>query len=204
MDAAAYHPEMTGTERRTRPRPVVVISTVLLSAGALLAALDAMLRDRLPLPGSPLVGLAALVVFAAAGTAFTVIDITEHRLPNALMLPSFGALLTCVLVAWVQDGTGTAALRAGMGALLSFLAFLVLSVLRSGGMGGGDVKLAGLLGGLAAWASWESLVVCFAAAFLSAGVFALAGLMLGRLRTTQAVPFGPFLILGGWCGLLLP
>ncbi|MFK4791109.1 prepilin peptidase [Microbacterium sp. ZW T5_56] len=194
---------MAGTQKRTRPRPIVVISTVLFSVGALLVAVDATFRDRLPLPGSPLVSVAALLVFASAGAAFTVIDITEHRLPNTLMLPSFAALSACVLIGWLEDGTGAAALRAGVGALVSFLAFLVLAVLHPGGMGGGDVKLAGLLGGLTAWASWPSLAICFAAAFLSAGVFALAGLSLGRLRTSQAVPFGPFLVLGGWCGLLL-
>lgn len=203
MDEAAYPPEMTGTQKHTRPRPVVVISTVLLSTGALLVALDATMRDRLPLPGSPLVGVAALLVFAAAGAALTVIDITEHRLPNALILPSFVALAGCVMISWLQDGTGGAVLRAGVGAFVSFVAFLALSVLRPGGMGGGDVKLAGVLGGLTAWVSWEALAVCFTAAFLGAGVFALAGLSLGRLRTTQAVPFGPFLVLGGWCGLLL-
>ncbi len=194
---------MSAPRTHTRRRVLVAIATAPLSLGALVLALDAMIRGRLPLPGSPLVGVVAVLVLAVAGAAFTVIDIAEHRLPNTIMLSSFAALVACVLIGWGQDGDGSAVLRAAGGALGPFLAFFLLSLLRPGGVGGGDVKLAGLVGALASWASWESLALCFAAAFVSAGAFALGGLALGRLRAHQAVPFGPFLILGGWCGLLL-
>ena len=202
MHEAAYPPGMSASQQQIR-RWGVVICTPALSLVAFLLAVDAMISDRLPLPGSPLVGAAMIFVLAVAGAAFTVIDITEHRLPNSLMLSSFAALLTCVLIGWSQEGDSVAVLRAAGGALGSFFAFLLLSMLRSGGMGGGDVKLAGLLGALTSWVSWESLAICFAAAFISAGVFALGGLALRRLRANQPVAFGPFLILGAWCGLLL-
>ena len=67
------------------------------------------------------------------------------------------------------------------------------------GMGFGDFKLLAALG---AWLGWEMLPLLL---IVSAGLGAIIGLTLQatmpRLRG-QPMPFGPFLALAGWLGLL--
>ena len=60
-------------------------------------------------------------------------------------------------------------------------------------MGGGDAKLAAMLG---AWLSWKYLLLagflaCACGAFVGGGAIAL-----GVLNRRQPMPFGPFLALG--------
>jgi leader peptidase (prepilin peptidase)/N-methyltransferase len=60
-------------------------------------------------------------------------------------------------------------------------------------MGGGDAKLAAMMG---AWLGWKLLLV---AGFLSCAIGAFAGggaIALGLLSRRQPMPFGPFLALG--------
>jgi leader peptidase (prepilin peptidase)/N-methyltransferase len=68
------------------------------------------------------------------------------------------------------------------------------------GMGMGDVKLAALLGA----ALGKSVVVAIAIALFAAGAFALLVLAREGLGARKkAVPFGPFLALGGLVVLFL-
>lgn len=129
--------------------------------------------DAISLPGLAL-GLAAAGL-ATAGLPFSIDPLAggRHSLPP--ILESFlGAALGCgslMLVAWAGK-----------------LAF------RQEAMGGGDVKLAAMLG---AFLGWKALLFALFAAFL-AGSLAGGGLiLLGRIRARRAVvPFGPFLALG--------
>ncbi len=50
-------------------------------------------------------------------------------------------------------------LRAVVGAVALFAFYFVLVIVREGGMGFGDVKLAGVLGLYLAWVGWCALVV---------------------------------------------
>ncbi|MBQ1867443.1 MULTISPECIES: prepilin peptidase [Selenomonas] len=71
-----------------------------------------------------------------------------------------------------------------------------------GGMGLGDVKLAGAMG---LWLGLKLMAVALVLAFLLGGIVA-AGLMVWRgYSCTSKIPFGPFLVFGGcfsyWCGM---
>jgi leader peptidase (prepilin peptidase)/N-methyltransferase len=69
-------------------------------------------------------------------------------------------------------------------------------------MGFGDVKLAGLLGGVLGYLSWGALLT---GAFLGFLFGALAGVLLiagRRADRKTAVPFGPFMIFGAWVSVL--
>ena len=80
--------------------------------------------------------------------------------------------------------------------------YLALRLLRPGGMGGGDVKLAGVLGLYLGWLGWGSLAVGAFAAFFFGGVFGLALMAFGRAGRRTAIPFGPWMIAGAWAGIL--
>ena len=76
---------------------------------------------------------------------------------------------------------------------------LVAALAYSGGMGMGDVKLGAVMGLYLGRAVAPALLVAFAV-----GAVVGVGLMLrhGAAARKQAVPFGPFLAIGGVVGLL--
>jgi leader peptidase (prepilin peptidase) / N-methyltransferase len=85
-------------------------------------------------------------------------------------------------------------LIAGAGA---FAFFLILALLTRGGLGMGDVKLAGLLGLLLGTAVAPALFV----GTLAGGVASAALLARGRKRGTT-LAYGPYLCLGGAVAVL--
>lgn len=112
----------------------------------------------------------------------------EHRLiPNRVIVPGAVAVLVARTVDDPSVGWAAAAVGAG-------LVLFVLALVYPQGMGMGDVKLAFFLGaGLGL-----SVVVALFAGFLAAFVPALALLLRhGRDARKRAIPFGPFLALGG-------
>jgi leader peptidase (prepilin peptidase)/N-methyltransferase len=75
-------------------------------------------------------------------------------------------------------------------------------VVAPGGIGFGDVKLAGVVGGMTAAVSWGAFLTGAFGGFLL-GAIAGVLLMLGRRASRKtAVPFGPFMLLGAWASIL--
>jgi leader peptidase (prepilin peptidase) / N-methyltransferase len=71
-----------------------------------------------------------------------------------------------------------------------------LEVFSRGDLGGGDVRLALLLGLYAGWLSLVHLAIAVVAAFAAAGLFALLLVVLRRAGRRTHIAFGPFLIAG--------
>jgi leader peptidase (prepilin peptidase) / N-methyltransferase len=162
--------------------------------GLLFAAVGARFADRPTL-------LAGYLAFAALAVALALIDIDVHRLPNVLVVPAY-PVLAVLLAAGVADSGTILLTRAAIGALVLFAFFLLVAIAARGGMGMGDVKLAGVVGGMTAALSWGTFLTGAFAGFL---LGALAGvlLMTGRRAGRQtAVPFGPFMLLGAWASIL--
>lgn len=86
-----------------------------------------------------------------------------------------------------------------LGGLLGFGLFYLIYHLSRGGMGGGDVRLAGLLG-LAL--GWRQLLLALFISFTSGAVIALLLLLTGRAKRGDPIPFGPFLAAGGYLAAL--
>lgn len=136
----------------------------------------------------------AYLYLAAIAVALAAIDLDVRRLPDAIVLPGYPVLAALLAVASWGTGDWPALVRAaiGAGALIAF--YLVPALF--GGMGLGDVKLAGLLGAALAWLGWGPLVVGAFAAFVLGGLWAI-GLMLVRgAGRRSTVPFGPWMLLG--------
>lgn len=148
--------------------------------------------------------LPAYLYLAAVGIALALIDLDVRRLPDAVVLPSYPVLLCLLALAtWDPGGAAhwTALLRAAAGGAILFAFYFVLMVVREGGMGFGDVKLAGLLGLALGWLGWGSLIVGAFAAFVLGGTFSVALLIMGLARGKTAIPFGPWMILGAFVGI---
>ncbi len=142
--------------------------------------------------------LPAYLAFAGIGVVLSLIDLDVQRLPDAIVLPSYPVLGVLLLV----GGDADALLRAVLGALVLAAFFFAVWLLVPGGMGFGDVKLAGLVGAMTAYLSWGSFLV---GAFLGFLLGAVAGVLLiagGRAGRRSALPFGPFMILGALAAIL--
>jgi leader peptidase (prepilin peptidase) / N-methyltransferase len=132
--------------------------------------------------------------FAAMLIAIAGIDLEHRIIPNKILLPLavFGVAAAIVLRSGHLAELGIA----GAGA---FAAFLVVALAYPAGMGMGDVKLAGVMGLFLGTAVVPALFV----AFLTGTVVGVAVIARhGSEGRKKAVPFGPFLALGGLVGLL--
>jgi len=178
------------------------------------------LRASGPLPGDPLPGLGALAVVVAAVVtgllaAVVVGETPAARIPLALLLLACAPALALGDLAahrLPDRATGVLALAAaalalatgGAGLLLRAAvcgagAFLVLALLQAatcGGLGSGDVKLAGALGLALGQLGAAQVALGLAAGTLLGGVAAVVLLLAGGSRASSAVPFGPWLLLG--------
>ncbi|MET0559262.1 MAG: prepilin peptidase [Solirubrobacterales bacterium] len=139
--------------------------------------------------------LALGLVFVAVLVAVTLTDLERRIIPNAILL--VGAVAAVAIAAIGDPGSLPVRLAAGVGAGgLLFLAALAYPK----GMGLGDVKLAATMG---LFLGRNVIPAIFVA--LLAG--SLVGLVMiareGAVARKRAIPFGPFLALGGIIGLLL-
>ena len=138
----------------------------------------------------------AHVVLLAVGAWLLAIDARTHRLPDRIVLPTLAGtlLLVGIEVLALQDATRLGRAAAGMLALGGF--FILLRLLSRGGMGGGDVKLAALLGVVLGWHGWTAVAVGVAAAFVLASLYALVLMALRRADGKTRIAFGPWMIVG--------
>lgn len=144
---------------------------------------------------------AALCGFAAVSIALALIDLGTHRLPDAVVGPAYllaAGLLTATSAA---SGDRTALARAALGTVALLGGYYLVHVVRPDGMGFGDVKLAGVIGMLTAYLGWGAFAVGAFAAFVLAGTYGLVLLSTGRAGRGSGIPFGPWMLLGGWVGL---
>lgn len=139
--------------------------------------------------------LPAYLYFAAAGLALAMIDIDHKRLPNAIVLPSYLVVGVLLAIASLATHDWWALGRAAIGGAALFGFYFTIMFAYPAGMGFGDVKLAGVLGGVLAYLSWSTLVVGAFGGFLLGSVGGLAVLAAGRGDRKTAIPFGPFMIL---------
>jgi leader peptidase (prepilin peptidase)/N-methyltransferase len=137
-----------------------------------------------------------LLYLAAVTPALVAMDVRAHRLPNALVLPGYPVAALGLVGEWVRTGQPpVVAIVAGVASIVFLLALSL-----GGGMGMGDVKLAGVLGLTAGLIGITPAVVSPLAAFTLGGVAALVVAM--RRGRGARLPFGPFLLAGFWIAVI--
>ncbi|MEX1217002.1 MAG: A24 family peptidase [Acidimicrobiales bacterium] len=149
---------------------------------------------------------AYLLGFSAVLLA-SVVDLTEYRLPDVIVIPSIAGGAVLVVVVSIIEGASSRIPYAFVGALLAFGVLLVAHVLSPEGMGFGDVKFAALLGLLVGWQASTYLDVLILVLWLFLIGFAVGtvgGIVLLILRgRNQSFPFGPFLAVGTLLAVVL-
>lgn len=140
---------------------------------------------------------------AGIGVWLLAIDARTHRLPNRIVLPALAASLVLV----VLDAFVTWRTEALTGALAGLLIlggfYAVLRAVSRGGIGGGDVKLAALIGLVLGWHGWPVLVIGAASAFVLGALYALVLMAFRRANRSTRIAFGPWMIIGAVLGIAI-
>lgn len=144
--------------------------------------------------------LPAYLYLAAIAVALAAIDLDLHRLPDRIVLPSY--LVGAVLLGLASRDVGTAVRGlVAMAALWTF--YYAIARLWPGGMGFGDVKLAGLLGLYLGWLGWSAVLIGTFAGFTAGALVGIGLLAAGRAGRRTALPFGPFMLAGAFAALFI-
>jgi leader peptidase (prepilin peptidase) / N-methyltransferase len=147
--------------------------------------------------------LAALAWLALLAVPLAFVDVAVRRLPDPLTAAACVGTLALLAVAALTSHQPGHLGRAAIGAVTLACFYLALSVIRPGGIGLGDGKLAASVGAALAWISWQALLTGTFAAFALAGVYG-GGLLArhGATRNTH-LPLGPFILIGALAAIVL-
>lgn len=185
--------------------PLVELATAVFFAviawwqlGSLSAALDGGSAVTLI---AAILELVAFLYLGAISVALLLIDLDTRRLPNVIVLPGYivGVVLLAIAAALRLEFSSLLSAAIGGAALFAF--YLLLALIRPGGMGLGDVKLAGVLGLFLGWTGWGALLVGVFSAFLLGGIFSIVLMIARRAGRRTAIPFGPWMLIGCWIGV---
>lgn len=146
--------------------------------------------------------LPALLALVATGVVLSIVDLTEHRLPNAVLLPTLAIVAGLLVLASALTGEWQRLLWALAGGAGMFLFYFVLAMISPAGMGMGDVKFAAPLGLALGWFGWNVWFVGLAGGFIIGGVVSLIALVSRRVTIRESIPFGPSMLAGALVAIL--
>ena len=135
-------------------------------------------------------------LFCSALVVITFIDLDFQIIPDRITLPGIplGIIAGSLLL---PDPFMRVTLLGYKAAIAGFLAgggfFYLVAALSRGGMGGGDIKLMAMVGGLMGWKA--VLLTTFLGSLSGSVVGIFLMVVKGRGRKSK-IPFGPFLALG--------
>ena len=138
-----------------------------------------------------------LLLLAFTCSFFLLVAIIDQRyrlILNVMIYPA--AVVTLLLRAISSVGDIPATL---LGGALGFSVFLLAALVRRGGLGGGDIKLAALIGLVV---GFPEVLWALAVGIVAGGIAALILVFLARWEIKSHIPYAPFLCLGAIIALL--
>ncbi len=142
--------------------------------------------------------LAVFLYLFSVFIVITFIDFDWQIIPDQISLNGIAAGIFLSFICWLRPDASSLSfytpLNDSIWGILSGGGILYsISVLSGGGMGGGDVKLAALIGAFLGWKATLSglLLACFLGSF--AGITMI---ILGYKKRKDCVAFGPYIALG--------
>ena len=139
------------------------------------------------------IGLTSLLLIIAG------IDYDHQVIPDPfVMLGLGGGLLYHFIGSIMSHGLG-GIVHGFIGLVIGGGFLLLIAVLSKGGMGGGDIKLMGMLG---FWLGWKLTIIALFFSFLFGGLISIFLLACKIKNKKDMIPFGPFLCLGTFVSLL--
>ena len=128
----------------------------------------------------------------------TFIDIDYQIIPDSLSIG--GIVVGLALVWWLPVSYPEALIGLGVGAgLLIVVIYGYYFLTGKQGMGGGDVKLLGMIG---VFTGWEGVLFTIFMGSLLGSLVGIPWALLQKKNMQAAIPFGPFLALGAFINVL--
>lgn len=125
--------------------------------------------------------------------AVAAIDLEHRKVYNRMLLAALPVML--FFTPFIEGPSLFSALAGG---IFGFLIFLVLALIYPGGMGMGDVKLAGVIGVVT---GFPGVIVAILVCIFSGGFMAALLLMRTKFKRGQTMAYAPYLVLGAWIAL---
>jgi leader peptidase (prepilin peptidase)/N-methyltransferase len=142
------------------------------------------------------VSLAAYAVVGIALVAISVIDVESHMVPNRIVYPAAFVAAPLFVLAAAVDHRWTSLWHAAAAAAIGFVALLLVHLAYPKGMGFGDVRLAGIVGGAAGWMGFRAAFLAFLLMFLFGSVGGILQLAVTGGNRRTAIGFAPYMAAG--------
>ncbi|AIF66933.1 prepilin peptidase [Terribacillus saccharophilus] len=131
-------------------------------------------------------GLALLLV--SIGAILFVTDMRFLLIPNKILLFFLPLFILLRIITPLDPWWDSI-----IGSVIAFILLFLVILLSRGGMGGGDLKLFVLLGGIL---GWKGILLTFILASVLGAVISLFLLYIRVLKRNQVIPFGPYILAG--------
>jgi leader peptidase (prepilin peptidase)/N-methyltransferase len=154
--------------------------------------------------------LPILIVYSCFFIVLAITDLEQGILPDKIVYAGMVAafmVAIAVSIAGFEPSYATGILQfsrlwilnAVIGGAVGFIILFLVALVSRGGMGGGDIKLAGFIG-LAT--GFPLILVAIFLAVISGGLVSILLLVFKIKRRDETIPFGPFLALAALVTLL--
>lgn len=127
-------------------------------------------------------------VFLSLLVIISVSDLETMLIPDKILL---FFLVLLVILRFIEPLSPWWDSLAGAG--FGFVLFLLLAIVSKGGMGGGDIKLMGVIGVVLGFQG--VLLTIFLSSFIGA-VFGILAIVMKKAKRKHPIPFGPFIAIG--------
>jgi prepilin signal peptidase PulO-like enzyme (type II secretory pathway) len=138
-----------------------------------------------------------LLLLAFTCSFFLLIAIIDLRYRLVLNVMVYPAMVVTLLLRFVLPRSG--AVAALIGGAIGLALFLLTALLRPGELGGGDVKLATLIGLIL---GFPEVLWALALGIVAGGITAILLILTRRGKPKSYIPYAPFLCLGAIVALL--
>ena len=139
------------------------------------------------------------IILSSALIIIAFIDLDQQIVPDVISLPGIViGFIISFFVTYISFINSALGILAGGGIIL-IIGLAGSVIFKKEAMGGGDVKLAAMIG---AFLGWRYIIISL---FLGFFIGALAGiiLILSKIKSKEdMVPFGPFIVLGSFITIL--
>jgi len=136
--------------------------------------------------------LSALIIIAF-------IDLDQQIIPDVISLPGIVVgFIVSFFVPYISFINSALGILVGGGIIL-IIGLAGSVIFKKEAMGGGDVKLAAMIG---AFLGWRAIIISLFLGFFSGALAGISLILLKIKKREDAIPFGPFIILGSLITLL--
>ena len=153
------------------------------------------------------IALVIYLVFVCALIVVTFIDLKHYIIPNEISIPGvfIGLALSLVPARLTGGQMASSSFIDSLigcivgGGILYLTALFSLAVFKKEGMGGGDIKLLGMVG---AFLGWKLAIMTIVLGSMLGAVVGVTLILLRLKLRTDYIPFGPYLALAAVLSLL--